>query len=133
MSQSSGSYAEYRGRTYAVVASGPDWVGLHCPAGCDSDQFPDAIEFREGRTGAWARLPRKTLTRLWEQRVQGLWRGSEVTVWSRLPDDRVVLRSGDPAVAARLGMEGDQNMLWATLAPANEVETTRIETRELTL
>nr|WP_300142659.1 hypothetical protein [Propionicimonas sp.] len=130
MPPSSGSYAEYRGRTYTVVATGADWVGLHCHAGAGSDEFPDAIEFREGRTGTWVQLPRATLARIWEQRVQGLWRGSEVTVWNSLPDGQIVLRSGDPAVAARLGMEGDQNMLWATLAPANEVEVTSVDTRD---
>ena len=130
MSSSSGSYAEYRGRTYTVVASGTDWVGLHCHPDAGRDEFPDAVEFREGRTGSWVRLPKATLTRIWEQRVQGLWRGSEVTVWDPLPDGHVVLRSGDPAVAERLGMEGDQYMLWATLAPANEVEVTSVEATE---
>lgn len=59
-------------------------------------------------------IPGARLTRVCEQRVQGRWRGRDVSVWNRPPDGRVVLRSGDSGVAARLSMEGDQGMLWST-------------------
>lgn len=131
MLDANAEYSEYRGRRYREAFWGDAWLAVERDPGSGPAEFPDAIELGSDTEGAWAKLPKQKLTRRWREVVHARWHGTEVEVRRVLPDGRVVLGySGDPAVAAQLGMEGDQYNWWTAIAPPEEVEITRIETRE---
>lgn len=131
--RTSDSYFEYRGTTYLVSFVGDDWVATELD-GRSQDEFPDAIEFGEGRRGAWVKLPRAALTRYWSETVHARWRGAEVDVASRrvaTASEVVLYFIGPPKVAKELGMDGDQHMGWSIRVPADEVEIVDVEMREI--
>lgn len=131
--RTSDTYFDYRGTTYVESFVGDDWVATELD-GRSPDDFPDAIEFGEGRSGPWVKLPISALTRLWRETVHARWRGADVTVGSRrvVTASKVVLYFiGPPKVARELGMEGDQYMGWSIVVPADEVEVVNVETKEL--
>jgi hypothetical protein len=128
--QTSGRYVDYRGERYPMVFAGADWVAVPAaPEDQGSDRFPDAIEHGDNSRGTWVKLPKESLDRRVDVRVDARWRGEAVTVAADLGDEVVLHWSGTPDRALELGMQGDQRDGWQRRVPVAEVEVVDVTER----
>lgn len=131
--RASGTFADYRGKVYRQSFAGTGWVALELPADAAATEFPEAIGFGDNPRGRWVKLPVAAITRLWRETVSGQWLGADVSIERVLPDGRVaILMQASTLVGTALGLAGNVRDGWYGSVPAEEVEITRIETRELT-
>lgn len=109
-----GLHVTYRGRTYPAVPNPPGRVVVFT----DSPQdFPDADESGCDSDGeSWVRLAYEVLDRRWARTWYASLDGVEVQVGS-VRGTRTTIHTGDPAVAQRLDMDGDQYMMWHLEVP----------------
>lgn len=118
--QVSGAVAEYQGKRFAVLFGGDDWVALRTDRGV---ALPDAFAYGETTSPEskeyWAKVPMSALGGMVDVVVTGKLSGHMVSLTRRLPDGRVRVEFvGPPAVAQKLGLDGDQYMGWnGSIAP----------------
>lgn len=126
----SGAYATYRGQRLLILSSGEDWVALRADP---EMEIPDAIDRGEyrlapGHLDPWAKVPRSVIGPVVEVAVTAALRGHRVSVQGRQTDGRIrVWFVGSPAVAADLGLEGDQYMGWSGLVSPDHLTDVRAE------
>lgn len=126
----SGNYATYRGQLEREVFAGNDWVAIPT-RGRSRSEFPEALELGDSGNEEWVKLPKRALESRHTAHVTGRWQDVDVYVSSEVPGERVLISFvGPPAVATRLGMEGDQYMGWTKVVPASEVEIVDVQIKE---
>jgi hypothetical protein len=126
----SGAQAEYRGKRFRILFGGDDWVALRAEAG---DDVPDAFARGEsptspGHSEPWAKVPMSAVDGVVDVLVSGTIAGQSVSLRRQLPDGRIGVEFvGPPAVAKKLGLDGDQYMGWTGLFAPEELEDIRVE------
>lgn len=121
----SGRRASYAGRTLTLAFRGSHHFGL----GDDGGEFPDAIERGTNSTvGAWVKVPRGAVDRVWEHYVGATWDGQPVQVLA-VDGDRVTVSHGrDQAWAEAHGLRGShRDGGWTGHAPRQELQDVYIE------
>lgn len=125
-----GAVAEYRGSRYRVLFGNSEWYALRV----DRDvEIPDAIARGERRlppagTEPWAKVPISAIDGVVDIRVKGFVRGEKVSLQSQLSDGRIQVGFvGSPAVAEKLGLEGDQHMGWIGFFDPDEFSDIQVE------
>jgi hypothetical protein len=124
-----GTFAVCGSTTYPVAATGADWLNLRLPD--DGGHVPPHIgrgQDRQGRT--WVKVPKSALERYYKVVVTVSWQGEEFGLVS-LSGDRAEILGGSPAVAARLGLEGDQYNGFSAKVPVAELTVVDVREREI--
>ena len=70
--------AEYRGQRLRLAFHGEDWVAVYRDDR-PVEAFPDALQWGEGRGGAWVKVPRTSVV-WWRRDVSAAWKGERVAV-----------------------------------------------------
>lgn len=125
-----GAVAEYAGKRFRMLFGGDDWVALQADA---SDDVPDAFARGESPVGSghnepWVKIPMTALDAVIDVVVSATLGGQPVSLQRQLPDGRVAVEFvGSPAVAEKLGLDGDQYMGWTGLFAPEELNDIRVE------
>lgn len=126
-----GAFAEYLGQRFRILFGGDDWVALSATPETD---IPDAFARGEsspagrGHHEPWAKVPRRSLAGVIDVVVSATIAGQHVSLRRRLSDGRIAVEFvGPPAVARRLGLDGDQYMGWTGLFAPEELDHIQVE------
>lgn len=120
-----GSWCDVDGVERRIVETGGPWVEVEIEA---DERIPGQLLVRVDERGRRvARLPIERTAARRTHRVVGRWRGAEVVVSSVVGARARLELIGPPAVAERLGFDGDQHQGWTKAVRAEEVEGATIE------
>jgi hypothetical protein len=124
-----GTFAVRGGVTYEVASAAADAVTLRVPG--DPGPLADQLEGGIRRDGdRWARVRKSSLERYFTRHVTVLWQGEEFGL-GRTIGDRAEIHGSSPAVADRLGLEGDQYNGFRAKVPVTELTVVDVREREI--
>jgi len=124
-----GLFAVHEGVTLAVASAGSDEVLLVVPDGATA--LPTHHGEGTTRAGArWIRVRKALLERYYSVHVVVRWQGEEFGL-GRVVGDEAEILGGSPAVARRLGLEGDQHNGFCGTVPVAELTVVDVREREI--
>jgi hypothetical protein len=124
-----GLFAVCESTTYKVAATAADWLNLRLPDA--SSHVPAHIAEGEDRQGRlWVKVPKTNIERYFEVAVTVEWQGEQLGL-GRVTGDRAEIHSDSPAVADRLGLEGDQYNGFRAKVPVTELTVVDVREREI--
>ena len=124
-----GLFAVCRSTTYEVASSAADTLNLFVTA--DEDHVPPHVAEGEDRRGRrWVKVSKADLERYFSVRVIVEWRGEQLDL-GRVVDDTAEVHASSPAVAARLGLEGDQYNGFRGKVPVTELTVVEVREEEI--
>jgi hypothetical protein len=124
-----GTFAVRGGVTYEVASAAADAVTLRVPG--DPGPLADQLEGGIRRDGdRWARVRKSSLERYFTRHVTVLWQGEEFGL-GRTTGDQAEIHGSSPAVADRLGLEGDQYNGFRATVPVAELSVVDVREKEI--
>ena len=124
-----GTFAVVDSTTYEVTADGDDAVTLRVPRGVERP--PAHLESGVRRDGdGWVTVSKADLERYFTVRATVEWRGERFDL-GRVTGGEAEIHGDSPAVADRLGLEGDQYNGFRASVPAEELSVVDVREREI--
>lgn len=124
-----GTFAVRGGVTYEVASAAADAVTLRVPG--DPGPLADQLEGGIRRDGdRWAKVRKSSLERYFTRHVTVLWHGEEFGL-GRVDGDTAEIHGSSPAVADRLGLEGDQYNGFRATVPVEELSVVDVREKEI--
>jgi hypothetical protein len=124
-----GTFAVRDGVTYEVASTAADAVTLRVPG--DPGPLADELEGGIRRDGdRWARVRTSSLERYFSRQVTVEWHGEQFGL-GRVLGDTAEIHGSSPAVADRLGLEGDQYNGFRATVPVEELSVVDVREKEI--
>lgn len=124
-----GTFAVVDSTTYEVTSAGDDAVTLRVPRGVERP--PAHLESGVRRDGdGWVTVSKADLERYFTVRATVEWRGERFDL-GRVTGGEAEIHGDSPAVADRLGLEGDQYNGFRASVPAEELSVVDVREREI--
>jgi hypothetical protein len=124
-----GTFAVCGGTTYQVASASASTVTLRVPGG--SGPLPAHVEAGVRQDGdRWVTVVKSGLERYFNRRVRVQWKGEEFEL-GRVDSDIAEIHGDSPAVADRLGLEGDQYNGFHATVPVGELTVVDVREKEI--
>lgn len=115
--------------TYEVAGTGADWLMLRVPEGVRVE--PPHLGEGEDRQGRrWVKVAKALIERYYDVSVTVAWQGEELGL-GRVDGDTAEIHGSSPAVADRLGLEGDQYNGFRATVPVEELTVVDVREKEI--
>jgi hypothetical protein len=109
--------------THEVAGTGADWLMLRVPEGVLGEG-----QDRQGRR--WVKVSKTRVERYFDVSVTVAWQGEEFGL-GRVVGDTAEIHGSSPAVADRLGLEGDQYNGFRATVPVEELSVVDVREKEI--
>lgn len=115
--------------THEVAGTGADWLMLRVPEGVRvAPPHLGEGEDRQGRR--WVKVSKTRVERYFDVSVTVAWQGEEFGL-GRVVGDTAEIHGSSPAVADRLGLEGDQYNGFRATVPVAELSVVDVREKEI--
>jgi hypothetical protein len=115
--------------TYEVAGTGADWLMLRVPEGVRVE--PPHLGEGEDRQGRrWVKVSKALIERYYDVSVTVSWQGEQLGL-GRVDGDTAEIHGSSPAVADRLGLEGDQYNGFRATVPVEELTVVDVREKEI--